>query len=113
MNHQLEDADGNKITVNDEISLLGPNPDLSGCASRQMRPSTTAHMSPGTVNPSGPDASMGYIDSFEYKLACGVLSQDQYDGLTAHKNKSMSEGQLKNVVDIAAVRKAFRHGYSR
>lgn len=42
MKREYKDAAGNTVEVDDELTLLGPNPDLSGC-SRESQMDTRFH----------------------------------------------------------------------
>jgi hypothetical protein len=76
--------------------------------------STTAHMTPGTVPSPGPSANEQYINSLEYALACGRITQETYDAMTGNASKArIPEQTAKEFVDRRAIHAAFRYGYSR
>lgn len=93
-------------------SLIGP------CipAAPEPRTSTTSHMDPALVGKvGGTSANDGYLDSFEYALARGAMTQAHYDALQADATRAHRlSGQEKKIwLDKAAILHAMRFGYSR
>jgi hypothetical protein len=93
-------------------SLLGPVPrDVMP----EPKPSCTAHMNQKLLPKLGGDASTQYLNSLERQRDIGTISQATYDELTsaASKARRMSGQDHKIYLDRAAIKAAYRHGYSR
>ena len=110
------DSAGNKIDgTNDRFrtkgiqSLLGPieveKPVVSG----------TSHMNPALVGGAGESGNTAYINSLEYHLKAGSITQEQYEEMQSAsvKARRQCEQTNKTYLDKAAILAAFKHGYSR
>jgi hypothetical protein len=101
-------------SIVEKRSLIHDHPGLASCESMQPDRDTASHMDPALVGKIGPSGNDAYLNSLEYQRDHWGLSQESYDRLTANARRArQSEQHRKQVVDVAAIREAFRHGYSR
>jgi hypothetical protein len=106
-NYGRETPDG---SVTDQRSLIYGSPSIAGC--RPVKLGTADHMDQALVGSTGPGAGAAYINSPEYALLCGHISQTTYDQV-ATKPENMSSQDQKIFVDRGAMLEGFKHGYSR
>jgi Helix-turn-helix domain len=112
------DSAGNYITGENPryqstgATLLGP---VAPYTAPPVNRDTSSHMDPALVGRPGPSADECYLNSLERRRDLGIISQASYDALTSNASKArrLSGQQRKVYLDQAAIRAAFRHGFSR
>jgi hypothetical protein len=102
----------NDLYPSSGATLLGP---VVPYTTPPVNRDTASHMDPALVGKVGPSGNDSYLNSPEFALARGSISQVQYDSLqaTAQKARRMSQQQQKQVVDVNVIRDAFKFGFSR
>lgn len=95
-------------------TLLGPVTDPAPL--RSTARDTDNHMPAGVrKDVGGTSGNTAYLNSPEYSLKSGWITQEQYDTLTenATKARRLTGQAAKEFVDRAAMEHAFKFGYSR